>query len=187
MSDEDSYQHPRKYRVIHWNPEDEEAAEKSRSSRRRMITFGVVSGIFCHGGYRCPNSVENPDEDAKALADRLGIAEEAVPERNFQETFASRSKADLEMETAQIGLEKIRQMRVNHPILTTKLVAVEREFLRAEELMGRNAYERAQIIFLGVNEQVEEFSNLVEAKIATQEMYDNFLLRVDELKPSKTP
>jgi tetratricopeptide (TPR) repeat protein len=33
--------------------------------------------------------------------------------------------------------------------------------------------------------QIEDFSNLVEAKLATQEMYDNFLTRVDELKPSK--
>ncbi|MEC7905929.1 MAG: hypothetical protein VYC82_01755 [Verrucomicrobiota bacterium] len=186
MSDiEDSYQNPRKHRVIHWNPEDEEAAEKARSSRRRMINFGVMSGIFVVAVIATLILWKDPDEDAKALADRLGITEEAVPERNFQEAFASRSKADLEMETAQIGLQKIRQMRVNHPILTTKLVAVEREFLQAEELMGRNAYERAQNIFLSVNEQVEEFSNLVEAKIATQEMYDNFLLRVDELKPSK--
>ena len=126
MSDiEDSYKNPRKHRVIHWNPEDEEAAEKSRSSRRKMITFGVMSGIFVAAVIATLILWKNPDEDAKALAGRLGITEEAVPERNFQEAFASRSKADLEMETAQIGLEKIRQMRVNHPILTTKLVAVE--------------------------------------------------------------
>jgi len=132
MSDiEDSYQNPRKHRVIHWNPEDEEAAERARQSRRRMIAFGVSSGIFVVAILAVLVLWQNPDEDTKALTDRLGITEEAVPERNFQEAFASRSKADLEMETAQTGLEKIRQMRVNHPILTTKLVAVEREFLQA--------------------------------------------------------
>jgi len=76
-------------------------------------------------------------------------------------------------------------MRVNHPVLTTKLVAVEREFLQGEDLMRRKAFDRAFETFRGVNAQIEDFSNLVEAKLATQEMYDNFLTRVDELKPSK--
>ena len=128
---------------------------------------------------------ENPDGDAKALTNRLGLTQESVPEVPFQQAFASRSKADLELETANSGLEKIRQMRVNHPVLTTKLVAVEREFLQGEDLMKRKAFDRAFETFKGVNVQIEDFSNLVEAKLTTQEMYDNFLTRVDELKPSK--
>lgn len=182
---EDPSRNPRKHRVIHWNPEDEEALEKARSSRNRLITMCAVAGVILIAIVSLATLWENPDEDAKDLARRFGVLEEELPERNFQEAFASRSKADLEMETAKTGLEKIRQMRVNHPILTTKLVAVERDFIQAEEAMVRTAYDRAFDAFVSVNAQIEEFSQLVEAKIATQEMYDNFLIRVDELKPSK--
>ncbi len=182
---EDSHQNPRKHRVIHWNPEDEEAAERARSSKRKLIAISVSAAVVVVLLVGVIALWENPDKDTKALTDRLGITDEAVPERTFQEAFASRSKADLELETAKSGLEKIRQMRVNHPILTTKLVAVEREFLQAEDLMKRKAFDRAFETFTSVNAQIEDFSNLVEAKLATQEMYDNFLIRVDELKPSK--
>jgi len=182
---EDSHQSPRKHRVIHWNPEDEEAAERARSSKRKLITISVSATVIVALLISVVVFWENPDEDTKALTDRLGITDEAIPERSFQEAFASRSKADLELETSKSGLEKIRQMRVNHPILTTKLVAIEREFLQAEDLMRRKAYDRAFDTFKNVNTEIEDFSNLVEAKIATQEMYDNFLIRVDELKPSK--
>lgn len=186
MSDmEEPSQTPRKHRIIHWNPEDEEAAEKARSSKNRMITLCIVAGVAAIAVISLIALWDNPDQDAKALATRLGVIDEALPERNFQEAFASRSKADLEMASAESGLEKIRQMRVNHPILTTKLVAVEREYIQAEELMKRTAYDKAYEISVRVNSQIEEFSQLVEAKIATQEMYDNFLIRVDELKQSK--
>ncbi len=182
---EENHQNPRKHRVIHWNPEDEDAAERARSSKRKLIAVGVSAAVFIVllvGGIAL---WENPDGDAKALTNRLGLTQESVPEVPFQQAFASRSKADLELETANSGLEKIRQMRVNHPVLTTKLVAVEREFLQGEDLMKRKAFDRAFETFKGVNVQIEDFSNLVEAKLTTQEMYDNFLTRVDELKPSK--
>ena len=182
---EENHQNPRKHRVIHWNPEDEDAAERARSSKRKLIAVGVSAAVFVVLLVSVIALWENPDEDAKALTDRLGLTDETVPEVPFQQAFASRSKADLELETSNSGLEKIRQMRVNHPVLTTKLVAVEREFLQGEDLMKRKAFDRAFETFKGVNVQIEDFSNLVEAKLATQEMYDNFLTRVDELKPSK--
>ncbi len=182
---EDSHQNPRKHRVIHWNPEDEEAAERARASRRKLITMGVSAGVVLIAIVSIATLWKNPDQDTKEFTDRLGITEEAVPELDIQQTFANRSRADLEQDSAESGLEKIRQMRVNHPILTTKLVAVQREFIQGEDLMKRQAFERAYEIFVSVNAQIEEFSNLVEAKIATQEMYDNFLIRVDELKSSK--
>ena len=182
---EENHQNPRKHRVIHWNPEDEDAAERARSSKRKLIAVGVSVAVVVILLVSVIALWENPDEDAKALTDRLGLTDETVPEVPFQQAFASRSKADLELETSNNGLEKIRQMRVNHPVLTTKLVAVEREFLQGEDLMRRKAFDRAFETFKGVNVQIEDFSNLVEAKLATQEMYDNFLTRVDELKPSK--
>lgn len=182
---EENHQNPRKHRVIHWNPEDEDAAERARSSKRKLIALGVSAAVVVILLVSVIALWENPDEDAKALTDRLGLTDETVPEVPFQQAFASRSKADLELETSNNGLEKIRQMRVNHPVLTTKLVAVEREFLQGEDLMRRKAFDRAFETFKGVNVQIEDFSNLVEAKLATQEMYDNFLTRVDELKPSK--
>ena len=182
---EENHQNPRKHRVIHWNPEDEDAAERARSSKRKLIAVGVSAAVVVILLVSVIALWENPDEDAKALTDRLGLTDETVPEVPFQQAFASRSKADLELETSNNGLEKIRQMRVNHPVLTTKLVAVEREFLQGEDLMRRKAFDRAFETFKGVNVQIEDFSNLVEAKLATQEMYDNFLTRVDELKPSK--
>lgn len=182
---EDPSQKQRKHRIIHWNPEDEEAAEKARSSRRRLITLSVLAGVAVIGIISLVTLWDNPDKDAKALATRLGVIEEELPERDFREAFASRSKADLEKSNAESGLEKIRQMRVNHPILTTKLVSVEREYIQAEDLMRRTAYDKAYAAFIEVNVQIEDFSNQVEAKISTQEMYDNFLIRVEELKPSK--
>ena len=182
---EENHQNPRKHRVIHWNPEDEDAAERARSSKRKLLAVGVSAAVVVVLLVSVITLWENPDGDAKALTNRLGLTDETVPEVPFQQAFASRSKADLELETSNSGLEKIRQMRVNHPVLTTKLVAVEREFLQGEDLMRRKAFDRAFETFKGVNVQIEDFSNLVEAKLATQEMYDNFLTRVDELKPSK--
>jgi len=165
---EENHQNPRKHRVIHWNPEDEEAAERARSSKRKLIAVGVSAAVVVVLLVSVIALWENPDKDAKALTDRLGITDETVPEVPFQQAFASRSKADLELETANSGLEKIRQMRVNHPVLTTKLVAVEREFLQGEDLMRRKAFDRAFETFKGVNVQIEDFSNLVEAKLATK-------------------
>jgi hypothetical protein len=42
---EENHQNPRKHRVIHWNPEDEEAAERARSSKRKLIAVGVSAAV----------------------------------------------------------------------------------------------------------------------------------------------
>ena len=154
---EQNHQNPRKHRVIHWNPEDEDAAERARSSKRKLLAVGVSAAVVVVLLVSVITLWENPDGDAKALTNRLGFTDETVPEVPFQQAFASRSKADLELETANSGLEKIRQMRVNHPVLTTKLVAVEREFLQGEDLMRRKAFDRAFETFRGVNVQSRTF------------------------------
>jgi hypothetical protein len=93
---EDPSQKQRKHRIIHWNPEDEEAAEKARSSRNRLITLSVIAGVVVIGVISLITLWDNPDKDAKALATRLGVMEEELPKRDFREAFASRAKADLE-------------------------------------------------------------------------------------------
>ncbi|MDE0769272.1 MAG: hypothetical protein OSB19_12880, partial [Opitutaceae bacterium] len=78
---EDPSQKQRKHRIIHWNPEDEEAAEKARSSRNRLITLSVIAGVVVIGVISLITLWDNPDKDAKALATRLGVMEEELPKR----------------------------------------------------------------------------------------------------------
>ena len=180
---DDSPETARKHRVIHWDPESDENAEKANATKTRAIIIGVticVLIVTLAGGSIIWSNLR---EEAKTMAAAIGVIdEEQPPQGNIQEVYAIRSKADMLAEIVGKKMREIRTTKTNHPVLTNQLIAIETENLKAEEYMKRYAYGNAYAKFTEVESLMESFSGEVESKLASQQMYDNFLARIEELK-----
>jgi len=174
---DDSSETARKHRVIHWNPEGDENLDKASATKTRAIVIGVsvvvVIAIFAGGSIIWSNL----REEAKTVAAAMGVIDEEQPsEGNIQEVYAIRSKI--------VGkkMKEIRSTKTNHPVLTNQLIAIETENLKAEDYLDRYAYGNAYAKFTEVEAMIEAFSSEIESKLSSQQMYDNFLARIEELK-----
>ncbi|MCH6258303.1 hypothetical protein MLD52_17205 [Puniceicoccaceae bacterium K14] len=173
---------PKKHKVIHWNPEDEEKLESQSSSSKKLLIFGVVAitAILVAGGlgfYAISTQTNAGDNE------RDGQASPGEP--NIQEAFVSRSKADFAQETTTKKIEAAREMPANHQVLTQKLIAVEKEFLLAETFMKRSNYAKALTQYDRVSELIDGFSEEVKNKQTSRELYDSFLSRVEYSEDKK--
>ncbi len=173
---------PKKHKVIHWNPEDEEGSDGSPSSNKTLAVGGSIAAlaiiVFGLLGYIALNRLGD-DSARSSNPDAL------TEEEGLQEAFVSRSKADFAMETTTQKLEAARQMPVTHPILTQMLIAIEKEHLLAESFMKRSSYAQALDQYNRVSSLIDDFTNEVENKKRSRELYDNFLVKVETLEKGR--
>jgi len=180
---DDSQDSARKHKVIHWNPENDDGTDKTNATKTRAIIIGVsiiVAVVLAAGGSFIWKNIQ---DEAKTLAASMGVIDpEKEPQGNIQEVYQLRSRADMLAEIVGKKMREIRSTKTNHPILTNQLIAIETENLKAEDFMGRYAYGNAYRQYTEVEAMIETFAGEVESKLASQQMYDNFLSRIEELK-----
>ena len=176
---------PKKHRVIHWNPEDDENLEKANNSTSKYIAAGVIALVVIVGSmlaYKVVlggNSMEYPTDG------QVVLSEDGTPQQNFQQAFVSRAKAEMRLDSTSKKMKEIERMTTNHGDLRDMLINISIEFGKGEDLMRRNAYKRALDQLAKVDTQIEEFTNQIETEQLAQEMYDNFLVKVDELESNR--
>lgn len=172
---------PKKHKVIHWNPEDDEGQETTSNANKKLAVGGgiAVFAIIFFGllGYFALTKTGE--------AQRSGASGETSREEDVQEAFASRSKADFARETTTQKLDAARQMPVTHPVLTQMLIAIAKEDLLAKNYMQRSSYAQALEQYNRVSDLIDDFSAEVENKKKSRELYDNFLVKVESLEKGR--
>jgi len=168
---------PRKHRVIHWNPEEDESQENADRPFGKLLAAGgalfVAVLIFAALAAFDVVAFAPSDGGGGQPASQQGAGQARA---NAQQEFVSRSKAEFVRESTLSSLEEIRRMPAEHPSLLQKLIGIEREFRAGERLMSGAEYAEALEQFRKVDAQIKSFSEEIESKQASQALYDEFIV-----------
>ncbi len=176
---------PKKHRVIHWNPEDDENLEKASTSTSKYIALGIVALVVVVGSMVAYKLVLGGSGSDYASDGEVILNQDGVPQQNFQEAFVSRAKAEMMLDSTSKKMKEVERMTTTHGDLRDMLINISIEFGKGEDLMRRNAYKRALDQLARVSAQIDDFTNQIETEQLAQEMYDQFLVKIDELEPNK--
>lgn len=176
----DPSQPPRKHKVIHWNPEQDEgqAAQKpAMAAYFRGFAVALAAVALALGAYFL--FFRDTGQSATATA---GAAAAADP----RQAFASLSRAEFVQESVRRKLEAARVMpTAGHDVLRQMLINIEKEVIEANDFMRRASYARAIEHYGRVEKLIDDFTTVVRNKQGAQELYDRFLVRSEELERGK--
>ncbi len=178
-----SQQTPKKHKVIHWNPEEDDLGSSSKPVVKAylggavvallVVGIGVISYFLFY--YTPPSS--SPEEIAAASA-----AADIDPRRAFE----SVSRAQGVKDAVDRKLEAARQMPITgNEVLRQKLINIEKEKIEADDLMSKKRFARAIVEYNSVDALIEDFTTEVENKQKARGLYDDFLVRSGELEIAK--
>lgn len=177
-----SQQTPKKHKVIHWNPEEDDQNSNAKQGVSAylggaiamlvILGIGVISYFLF---FYTP-----PTADTAALAE--GAAAEVDPRRAFE----SVSRAQGVQDSVDRKLDSARQMPITgNEVLRQKLINIEKEKIEADDLMDKNRFARAIAQYNNVDALIEDFTTEVENKQNARGLYDDFLVRSSELEIGK--
>ncbi len=177
-----SQQAPKKHKVIHWNPEEDDQNSNAKPGVSAYlggaIAMLVVLGIGVISYFLF--FYTPPTADAEALAE--GAAAEVDPRRAFE----SVSRAQGVQDSVDRKLDSARQMPITgNEVLRQKLINIEKEKIEADDLMDKNRFARAIAQYNNVDALIEDFTTEVENKQNARGLYDDFLVRSGELEIGK--
>ncbi|MDQ8182086.1 hypothetical protein [Pelagicoccus sp. SDUM812005] len=178
-----SQQTPKKHKVIHWNPEEDDLGSNAKPAVKAYLGGAIVALVIVGIGvisyflfYYTP-----PSSNAEAIA-AAGAAAEADPRRAFE----SVSRAQGVKDSVDRKLEAARQMPITgNEVLRQKLINIEKEKIEADDLMSKNRFARAIAQYNSVDALIENFTQEVENKQKARGLYDDFLVRSGELENAK--
>jgi len=184
MSDiqEPSKPSSKKHKVIHWNPELEDSSANAKPAVKAYMGGAIAMLlILAIGTISYFLFIYQPPEAAPANAE--GVAETVEDPRR---AFESISRAQAVQDTVERKLEAARQMPIaGNEVLRQKLIAIEKEKIDADDLMGRSRFARAIAEYNAVDTLIEDFTGEVENKQRAQRLYDSFIVRSSELEKGK--
>lgn len=177
-----SRQTPKKHKVIHWNPEEDDSGANAKPAVGAYVGGAVAMlAIVGIGAISYFLFFYNPPVSDVEAAARGEIAQ-ADPRRAFE----SVSRAQGVKDAVDRKLEAARQMPTSgNEVLRQKLINLEKEKIDADGLMSRSRYARAIAQYKNVDLLIEEFTTEVENKQKARGLYDDFLVRSRELESGK--
>lgn len=177
-----SRQPPRKHKVIHWNPVEDDSAKSAKSTVSAYLggalaALGVVAALaaaYFLFIYQPPAESEE--------GGTLASASQADPRRAFE----SVSRAQGVRDNIERQLAAARQMPITgNEALRQMLINIEKEMIDANDLMRDSRYARAIAQYTEVGTLIDDFTLEVNNKQQAQNLYDNFLLKSSELEIGK--
>lgn len=181
MSDLSESAPVKKRRVIHWDPEKEQAATQRKLTPLRVLGWTVgglvgallVAGLVIRGAKMAFGpDVFGPVASAHAdgpTAERAG------------DTFVSQSKAELSRETATKALDELQKLPLDHTTLVSRFILIQKTKLAGDTLIESGEFAKAYALFSELNRQIESFAGDVKLKNETQKAYDEVLTRMKSL------
>ncbi|MEM9159719.1 MAG: hypothetical protein AAGB46_11795 [Verrucomicrobiota bacterium] len=181
MSDnEESSSQPKKHKVIHWNPEDDDSSVNSGNSGLK-ITIAIMAFVLIAalgGGYMYIQNLEAEREQ------NIATSQPNAPDQEVQE-FMLRSQATQLFASTQKNLEAAQQVPPGHPTLRNEIIGISKLFSDAEDAMKNIRYERAIPLLEKIDDDLNAFNENVEIKQTGQDTYNNFIAELDLLKRTK--
>ncbi|MDQ8187478.1 hypothetical protein [Pelagicoccus sp. SDUM812002] len=174
-----SQQTPKKHKVIHWNPEEDDLGANSKPAVKAYLGGAIVAllvvgiGVISYFLFFYTPPTATPEQIAAAGAS------ETDPRRAFE----SVSRAQGVKDSVDRKLEAARQMPITgNEVLRQKLINIEKEKIEADDLMSKNRFARAIAQYNSVDSLIEDFTSEVENKQRARGLYDDFLVRSGELE-----
>ncbi|MDQ8205157.1 hypothetical protein [Pelagicoccus sp. SDUM812003] len=175
-------QKSKKHKVIHWNPELDDANQNKPAGITAYLGGAIgalIVVLFCVGAY----FLFFYEEPVQPIAQQT--AEQAAAD-NTRRAFESVSRAQGIKDITTRKLDAARQMpTTGNEVLTRMLINIEKEMADADDFMRRSSYAKAIDQYRRVDALIEEFTTEVENKQTARQLYDNFLVRSGELEIGK--
>lgn len=177
-----SRQAPKKHKVIHWNPVEDESSAASKPAVKAYMSGAIAMLVIAAIGV----STYFLFFYTPPVADRSAAESGAVPQEDPRRAFESVSRAQGVKASVERKLEAARQMPITgNEVLRQKLINIEKEKIDADDLMARSRYARAITEYTDVDTLIEDFTTEVEKKQRAQSLYDSFLVRSSKLENGK--
>ncbi|EDY83433.1 tetratricopeptide repeat domain protein [Verrucomicrobiia bacterium DG1235] len=175
-----SRQTPKKHKVIHWNPEEDDLNANANPGVKAylggavamllVLVIGLVSYFLF---FYTPPSATATAEDESAQVD---------PRRVFE----SISRAQGVKDAVDRKLDAASQMPITgNEVLRQKLINIQKAKYDADDLMQDSRFPKAIAQYNAVDALIEEFTTEVENKQKARGLYDDFLVRSSELEIGK--
>lgn len=177
-----SRQAPKKHKVIHWNPEEDDLNSNAKPAVKAYLGGAVAAlAILGIGAISYFLFVYTPPS-----SDAQAIAESAAAANDPRRAFESISRAQAVKDTVNRKLEAARQMPITgNEVLRQMLINIEKEKIDADDLMSNSRFARAITQYNSVQTLIENFTKEVESKQKARGLYDSFLVRSSELEIGK--
>lgn len=173
----------KKRRVIHWDTDQGPETNRRKWTPLRILAWaaGGLVGLLLAAGLviRGVRLVIGEDKFRAAQIAMTGDAAAA------SESFVSQSKAELARDTALKAKTELRKLPTDHPAQLQKLIGIEKSFLDGDTLLKARSYAKAFSHFTALNKEIDDFALEVKLKQETQKAYDEVLVRIRNLEPSR--
>lgn len=177
-----SRQAPKKHKVIHWNPVEDELSAAAKPGVRAYMSGAIAMLLIVAIGlasYFLFFYTPPATDDALSAS---GAPSQEDPRRAFE----SISRAQGVKDAVERKLEAARQMPITgNEVLRQMLINIEKEKIDADDLMSRSRFARAIVEYNAVDRLIEGFTTEVESKQRARGLYDDFLVRSSELENGK--
>lgn len=177
-----SRQTPKKHKVIHWNPEDDDPNANAKPAVKAYLG-GAVAALVIVGIALVSYFLffyTPPASNAAALA------ESELAQADPRRAFESISRAQGVKDAVDRKLEAARQMPITgNEVLRQMLINIEKEKIDADDFMSDSRFARAINQYNVVEGLIEDFTTEVENKQKARGLYDSFLVRSSELEIGK--
>ncbi len=180
----DSTSPVKKRRVIHWDTDQGPETSRRKWTPLRVLawTVGGFVGLILVAAVviRGIRFAVGEEKFRAAQAVMTGNAAAA------SEAFVSQSKAELARDTALKAKTELRKLPADHPTQLQKLITIEKSFLDGDTLLNARSYAKAHEHFTALNKEIDDFTQEVKLKQETQKAYDEILVRIRNLEPSRS-
>jgi len=184
MSEQTDPSTAKKRRIIHWDTEQGPQAAQKKWTPLRIAawTLGGLVGLLLAAGLviRGIRLVVGEDKFQVARAAITGDAAAAT------DIFVSQSKAELARDTARKSMAELRKMPNDHPTQLQRLIVIEKSFIDGETLLSNRNFAKAFGHFEILNTEIDQFTTEVRLKQETQKAYDEVLIRIKNLEPTRS-
>lgn len=185
MADEHEPVAGKKHRIIHWNPEAENAPKRRRWTAPRIAAWSIgglialflVAAVVIRGA----KFVFGPGVFQPQMA---STSDEGPGDPSA--AFVSRSRAELSRETADRALAELKRMPQDHPVQLQKMVLMQKAFIGGESLLASGDYGKAFTHFELLNREIDAFSESLKVKHEAQLAYDEIMVKIQELERARS-
>ena len=186
MADSNDSNAGKKRRVIHWNPEADQAPVKSAWTVKRILvwTVGGFFGVLFAAGIliRVAKLVFGPE----IFQPRAELTTGAETAADANSGYISETKAEYAHETSSKQLAALRRLPTDHPKQLSALILLEKNFQDGEALLKSREFSRAFQTFDRLKVEIDAFTKNVQARQVAQQSDGNIQVRMKDLEIART-
>ncbi len=181
MNNQDKQPRPgggKKRRIIHWNPEEEEAGQSNADSKNRgpMFFLPVFAGLLIFGVLAFAGlKYFTKSPEGMPTGNNSGVPAMANTANGAEQRFVSPQSVQRKMDRLKVEITAIRKVTDDHPALIRNLVTMETAFDKGNKNYMAGQYREAMRLLEEVEGLIADQRSLITLQIEAKTVHDNFL------------